>query len=343
MTEAKASTSGLRSGDMAVNRDVAIGAAVRALGIETKGLQALQRALAGELAPAFVQAVETLLSARGRVITTGMGKSGHIGDKIAATFASTGTPAFFVHPGEASHGDLGMICADDVIVALSWSGETRELKNTINYARRFRVPLIGITAHGASGLAVNADVALVLPDAPEACPHGLAPTTSALLQLAIGDALAVALLEVRGFSARDFGLFHPGGRLGALLASVGDIMHRGDAMPLVPLGTPMTQAILVMSQKGFGCVGVYDEKGAGKRLRGIITDGDLRRHIDNDLLARTVEQVMTPAPKTLPPGTLVSEAVVISNESRITALFVVEDDAPVGIVHMHDLLRIGAA
>ncbi len=325
-------------------RQCALAAGARTLSLEARGLLALEAALEDSLAEAFASAVSTLYEARGRVITTGMGKSGHIGDKLAATLASTGTPAFFVHPAEAGHGDLGMICSDDVILALSWSGETAELKNIVNHVKRFRIPLIGITAAAHSTLAANADVALVLPEVPEACPHGLAPTTSALLQLAIGDALAVALLEVRGFSARDFGLIHPGGTLGALLASVGDIMHQGDKMPLAPVGTPMADAILIMSQKGFGCIGVTAVPGGSDAaLIGMITDGDLRRHIDDDLLARPVEQIMTADPLVLDADTLVSEALVIANEKRITAFFIVDGGKPVGVVHMHDLLRVGAA
>jgi arabinose-5-phosphate isomerase len=269
-----------------------------------------------------------------------MGKSGHVGRKIAATLASTGTPAFFVHPGEASHGDLGMITPDDVIMALSWSGETAELKNLIDYSRRFRIGLIAVTAEGASTLGKAADVVLVLPQAREACPHNLAPTTSSLMQLALGDALAIALLESRGFTAVDFGLLHPGGRLGALLKFARDVMHSGQSTPLVPIGTKMSNAVLEMSAKGFGCIGITDGEG---RLVGIVTDGDLRRHMRGDLLNASVEEIMTCSPKTVRPDQLVSEALELLNAMKITALFVVDAGRPVGIVHIHDLLRAGAA
>jgi len=288
----------------------------------------------------FERAVEVLRACAGRVIVTGMGKSGLIGRKIAATLASTGTPAFFVHPGEASHGDLGMITPDDAIMALSWSGETAELKDLIDYSRRFRIGLIAITADAASTLAKAADVALVLPQAREACPHNLAPTTSSLMQLALGDALAIALLESRGFTPVDFGLLHPGGRLGALLKFTRDVMHSGTSVPLAPLGTKMSVAVLEMSAKGLGCVGITDGDG---NLTGIVTDGDLRRHMRDDLLNARVEDIMTRSPKTIRPDQLVSEALEVLNSTKITALFVVDAGRPVGIVHIHDLLRTGAA
>src|SRR6187455_924503 len=259
----------------ASQRSPLIDSALRTLETEAGGIAALVAAIHGALAQPLVAAVELIARSKGRLIVTGMGKSGHVGRKIAATFASTGTPAYFVHPGEASHGDLGMITRDDVIMALSWSGETVELKDLIDYSRRFRTGLIAVTAEAASTLAKAADVVLLLPQAREACPHNLAPTTSSLMQLALGDALAVALLESRGFTAIDFGLLHPGGQLGAHLKFVRDIMHKGDAMPLARLGTRMGEAMLEISAKGFGCVGIIDEQG---RLAGIITDGDLRRH-----------------------------------------------------------------
>jgi arabinose-5-phosphate isomerase len=279
-------------------------------------------------------------AARGRVIVSGMGKSGHIGNKIAATLSSTGTPAFFVHPAEASHGDLGMITSDDVIIAMSWSGETAELKNLINYSRRFRIGLIAITADAASTLGKAADIALVLPQAREACPHNLAPTTSSLMQLALGDALAIALLESRGFTALDFRQLHPGGRLGAALTFVRDLMHTGPEMPLKPTGTRMSDAIVEMSAKGWGCVGITDAAG---HLVGIITDGDLRRHMRPDLLEAFVEDVMTWGPNTVRPGQLASEALEILNSLKRTVLLVVEGERAVGLVHMHDLLRAGVA
>jgi arabinose-5-phosphate isomerase len=279
-------------------------------------------------------------AARGRVIVTGMGKSGHVGRKIAATLASTGTPAFFVHPSEASHGDLGMIAADDVIMALSWSGETAELKDLIDYSARFRIGLIALTAIADSTLGKAADVVLALPQAREACPHNLAPTTSTLMQHALGDALAIALLESRGFTAIDFRVFHPGGRLGAMLKFVRDMMHTGAAIPLATVGTRMSEAVVEMSAKGFGCVGIADQDG---KLVGIVTDGDLRRHMRPDLLDARVETVMTRNPKTVRPEQLASEALEILNSSKITALIVAEAGKPVGIVHFHDLLRAGVA
>jgi arabinose-5-phosphate isomerase len=317
-----------------------IASAVRTLGAEASGITTLSAAIHDGLGRAFIAAVEMISGARGRLIVTGMGKSGHVARKIAATFASTGTPAFFVHPSEASHGDLGMITPDDVIMALSWSGETAELKDLIDYSRRFRIGLIGITAAEGSTLGKSADVVLTLPQAREACPHNLAPTTSTLMQAALGDALAVALLESRGFTALDFRNFHPGGRLGAMLKFVSNVMHAGDAIPLVVVGTRMAEAVVEMSSKGFGCVGITDAKG---RLAGIITDGDLRRHMRADLLEALVEDVMTRAPKTVRPDQLASEALEIINSSKITALIVAEAGKPVGIVNFHDLLRAGVA
>jgi arabinose-5-phosphate isomerase len=314
--------------------------AQRTLRAEIAGLIALENALDGEMGTAFDAACNLINAAKGRVIITGMGKSGHIGAKIAATLASTGTPAFFVHPAEASHGDLGMIAQEDVIVALSWSGETAELRNIVFYSRRFRVPLVAITSRADSTLARSADVALVMPGVEEACPHGLAPTTSALVQLALGDALAIALLENRGFSADDFLKFHPGGSLGANLAHVRDVMHRGDRLPLAPLGTGMNEALLLISQKGFGCLGVTDPNG---NLVGIITDGDLRRHLAGNIFERRVDDVMTREPKTIEPDALVASALEILNSAGIMALMVLDNRKPVGIIHIHDLLRIGAA
>jgi arabinose-5-phosphate isomerase len=313
-----------------------IESALRTLEAEAGGVTALASALREELGRAFVAAAELIRGARGRLIVTGMGKSGHVARKVAATFASTGTPAFFVHPGEASHGDLGMIAPNDVIMALSWSGETAELKDLTDYSRRFRIGLIAVTAKPESTLAKAADVVLVLPQAREACPHNLAPTTSSLMQLALGDALAVALLERRGFSARDFRLFHPGGQLGALLSFVRDVMHTGDAVPLVPAGARMAEAIPAMSRKAAdyvaGCVGIVDDNGA---LVGIITDGDLRRRMRPDLLELPVEAIMTRSPRTVRPDQLVSEALELLNTSKVQVLLVVEDGRPVGIVHFH--------
>lgn len=323
-----------------VRDDALLACALRTLEAEAGGLTALSAAMAGELGRAFAAAAALIRTARGHVIVSGMGKSGHVGAKIAATLASTGTPAHFVHPAEASHGDLGMITADDVIVALSWSGETAELKNLIDYSRRFRIGLIAVTADAASTLGKAADVALVLPHAREACPHNLAPTTSSLMQLALGDALAIALLESRGFTALDFRALHPGGRLGALITHVRDLMHTGAEMPLRPVGAKMSDAIVEMSARGFGCVGITD---GGGSLIGIITDGDLRRHMRPDLLDAAVEDVMTKGPATVRPDQLASEALEMLNAMKRTVLFVVDGGRAVGLVHMHDLLRAGVA
>jgi arabinose-5-phosphate isomerase len=320
--------------------DPFIGSALRTLEAEAGGIQALVAAIHDGLGRSFIAAVELIRRAKGRVIVTGMGKSGHVARKIAATFASTGTPAFFVHPSEASHGDLGMITADDVIMALSWSGETTELKDLIDYSRRFRIGLVAITSEHDSTLGKSADVTLVLPQAREACPHNLAPTTSSLMQLALGDALAITLLESRGFTAVDFGLLHPGGRLGVLLKFTRDVMQSGASMPLTPLGTKMSDAVLQMSAKGLGCVGITGNDGS---LVGIITDGDLRRHMRPDLLNASVDEIMTRSPKTVRPDQLVSETLEILNATKITALFVLDAGRPIGIVHIHDLLRAGAA
>ncbi|HEY2244832.1 MAG TPA: KpsF/GutQ family sugar-phosphate isomerase [Xanthobacteraceae bacterium] len=314
--------------------------ALRTLETESGGLAALAAAMADGLGTPFAAAVETIRAARGRVIVTGMGKSGHVARKIAATLASTGTPAFFVHAADASHGDLGMITSDDVMMALSWSGETEELKDLITYSRRFRITLIAVTVNPESTLGKAADIVLELPPVREACPHNLAPTTSSLMQLAVGDALAIALLESRGFTAIDFGVFHPRGRLGAALKFVRDVMHPGAAVPLIPRGAPMSEAIVEMSAKGFGCVAVTEPTG---KLAGVITDGDLRRHMRPDLLQAPVDAVMTASPKTVRPDQLASEALQILNASKITALIVVDADRPVGIVHFHDLLRAGLA
>jgi arabinose-5-phosphate isomerase len=318
----------------------AIASALRTLEAEGSGVDALAAALRDGLGFTFAAAIDVIRAAQGRVIVTGMGKSGHVARKIASTFASTGTPAFFVHPGEASHGDLGMIGNNDVILALSWSGETAELKNITDYSRRYGIKLIAITAIAESALAKVADVVLALPQAREACPHNLAPTTSSLMQLALGDALAIALLESHGFTAVDFGLLHPGGKLGTLLKTVSDIMHTGAAMPLSPLGTRMSEAILEMTAKGFGCVGITDARGV---LAGIITDGDLRRHMHDKLLDARVDDVMTRGPKTVRRDQLLSETLDILNSMKVTALFAVEASKPIGIIHVHDLLRVGAA
>jgi arabinose-5-phosphate isomerase len=320
--------------------DTAVQSALRTLDAEGSGISAISAALQGPLGPAFTAAVDLIREAKGRVIVTGLGKSGHVARKIAATFASTGTPAFFVHSAEASHGDLGMITADDVIVALSWSGEQPEMKNLITYAKRFRIALIAMTAESESTLSSAADVALTLPKAREACPHNLAPTTSSLMLLAMGDALAIALLESRGFTSVDFSVLHPGGKLGAMLKYTRDLMHAGDAVPLRPLGARMSDALVEMSSKGFGCVGIVDAHG---HIVGIVTDGDLRRHMRPDLMTALVDDVMTKNPKTIGRDLLASEALEILNSSKITALIVTDARKPVGIVHLHDLLRAGVA
>jgi arabinose-5-phosphate isomerase len=312
--------------------------AQRVLRLEAEGLKALAASLdARRLAQAF----DLLMGIRGRVVVTGMGKSGHVAHKIAATLASTGTPALFVHPAEASHGDLGMIASQDGLIALSNSGGTAELAPIVAYAKRMRIPLIAITSATDSNLAEAADVVLILPRAEEACPHGLAPTTSTTMMLGLGDALAIGLLERRGFTAGDFHALHPSGHLGQQLRRVDQLMHAGADMPLVSHGTAMSQAIIEMTAKRLGCVGVAEKDGT---LQGVITDGDLRRHMAPDLLDRRVEEVMTRNPRTIRPQATVAEAVGLMTmvEPRVTTLFVVEGERPVGLLHIHDCLRAGA-
>ncbi|MFM8748409.1 MAG: SIS domain-containing protein [Aestuariivirga sp.] len=314
-------------------------AARKALLTEAEGLQQLIAALDGPLGDGLARAVETIRTSRGRVVLAGMGKSGHIARKIAATLASTGTPASFVHPAEASHGDLGMITGDDVVIMISNSGESPELRDILTYSRRFAVPLIAITAAPDSTLGKEADIVLPLPRAREACPNGLAPTTSTLLQLALGDALAVALLEDKGFSAHDFRKFHPGGKLGAQLKHVRDLMRQRDELPLGLADMAMADVLIVMTRRSYGCFGVVDERG---RLIGIITDGDLRRNMSADLLDRQAGAVMTRAPKTIAADALASEALEQLNSLKITSLFVIDaEQRPVGLIHIHDLLRAG--
>ncbi len=312
-----------------------VAVARRVLDVEAQGLVALAAALDAR----FAHAVETIAALQGRVVLTGVGKSGHVGRKIAATLASTGTPAHFVHAGEAGHGDLGMIARGDAVIALSKSGEARELAEIIVHAKRFAVPLIGMTCQADSALGRAADILLLIPDAAEAAEGLNAPTTSTTLQMALGDALAVALIAARGFTASDFGALHPGGKLGAALKSVADLMHRGDELPLVPPDTPMPQALLVMTQRRFGVVGVTAADGS---LSGVISDGDLRRHMDG-LMGHVAGEVMTPAPITVAPRTLAAEALRVMNERRVTVLFVVDEGKPVGLLHVHDLLRAGTA
>ncbi|MBX3598088.1 MAG: KpsF/GutQ family sugar-phosphate isomerase [Rhizobiaceae bacterium] len=314
--------------------------ALRTVQTERAGVDALARALQNGLAEPFAQAVELLSSSKGRVILTGVGKSGHIGAKIAATLASTGTPAFFVHPAEANHGDLGMIARDDVVLAMSWSGESTELRGIVAYSRRFSIPLIAMTSSASSSLGREADVVLLLPKVEEACPHGLAPTTSTLMQLVLGDALAIALLEARGFTPENFRDFHPGGKLGATLTHLREIMRSGDDMPAVSLGTKMPEAVMVLSNKKVGCVCVLDASG---NLAGIITDGDVARNLHRNLKDIAVEEVMTREPKTVGPDMSAGAAIAYLNENKIGALVVTEGKKPIGVVHFHDLLRIGAA
>jgi arabinose-5-phosphate isomerase len=311
----------------------------RVLAIEAQALEAL----AVSLKEQFSTAVDLILNTKGRVILTGMGKSGHVAHKIAATFASTGTPSYFVHPAEASHGDLGMIADQDLIVALSNSGETSELSDILAYAKRYKIPLIGLTTNPQSTLAQTAHVALTLPKVEEACPLGLAPTTSSTMMMALGDALATAVLKRRGFSAADFGSLHPGGKLGQKLLRVEKLMHKGKSIPLTRVGTLMQDALIEMTSKGFGCVGVLDQH---DRLLGVITDGDLRRHISANLLEKKVEEIMTQDPFVIRADMLAHEALAILNERAITNLFIVDLNDPkkiAGIIHVHDCLRAGLA
>ncbi len=315
-------------------REQYVRSAMRALEKERAGLKDLQEALSGPLGAAFGDVVKLILELQGRVIMTGMGKSGHIARKI-----STGTPAYFVHPAEASHGDLGMVTREDVVIMISNSGETPELAEMIKYTRKYRIPLVGMTARAESSLARAAGRVLLLPASPEACINGLAPTTSTTMQLALGDALAVALLEARKFTAKQFGDYHPGGKLGALLKCVGEIMHGESELPLAHEDEIMSDVLLTMTGRHFGCVGVVDEAG---RLEGIITDGDLRRAMEEtpDLLKLRARDVMTKNPKTMPPDELTSAALGFMNKKKITVIFIVEDGKPAGLVHIHDLLRL---
>ena len=317
-----------------------IQSALRTLDAGSNGIAAISAALHGPLGAAFAAAVALIRQAKGRAILTGLGKSGHVARKMAATLASTGTPAFFVHSAEAGHGDLGMITSDDVVIALSWSGEQPEMKTLVNYTKRFAIPMIAITSNAQSSLGQAARIVLELPKAREACPHNLAPTTSTLMQAAIGDVLAIALLEGRGFTALEFANFHPGGKLGAMLKHISDLMRSGDAVPLKPLGTGMADALAEMSAKGLGCVVIVDGRG---HVAGIITDGDLRRKMRADLLSVTVDEIMTANPRTVGREALASEALEILNSAKITTLIVTDGAKPVGILHMHDLLRAGVA
>lgn len=309
----------------------------RVLTLEANALLHLSKQLGTE----FSKAVDCIYRLSGRLIFTGIGKSGHVANKIASTLSGTGTPAFFVHPAEASHGDLGMIIKGDAILALSNSGETAELSDIIAYTRRHHIPLIGMTTGHNSTLAKNSDIVLLIPQVEEACPLGLAPTTSTTMMIALGDALATAVLKRRGFSVSDFRSLHPGGRLGQRLMKVEQLMHTGDNIPLVSLGTGMKNALLIMTSRGFGCVGVVDTQ---SELVGIITDGDLRRHLENDLLNALVDHVMTPNPRLIVKNAIAQEALARMNQYEITSFFVRDCETsskPIGILHVHDCLRAG--
>ncbi len=313
-----------------------IATARRVLSLETEALGAM----AAQLGDSFVEAVETVLAAKGRVICTGIGKSGHVARKIAATLASTGTQAYFVHATEASHGDLGMIGQGDVILALSKSGETKELADLLHYARRYSIPIIGMTAKADSTLGRAANVLLAIPDAAEACAETNAPTTSTTLMMALGDALAVALLESKGFKADHFKVYHPGGKLGAMLRTAADVMHGAADLPIVPAGAPFIDAVKAMSAKGFGVLGVVAKNGL---LAGIVTDGDLRRYLTSGKSAAIIDEVMTKSPRTAEPDSLAADILRTMNERKITQIFVLNAGKPVGLVHMHDLLKSGLA
>ena len=325
---------------MTANATDILQAGLRTLSVEAQGLATLEQAMAGPLGQAFVSAVEAIFNARGRLVVTGMGKSGHIGTKIAATLASTGTPTFFLHPAEASHGDLGMVTSDDVVLALSWSGETTELRDIIHYTRRHKVPLIALTSGEQSALGRAADITLLLPKAEDACPLRLAPTTSTLLQLALGDAIAMALLERRGFTPQDFQQYHPGGKLGAQLLSVGDLMRAAPDLPIIREDAGVVEAIDAITRHGLGCVVVVDAAGD---LAGFITDGDLRRKVAYDLRHRQAAELMTANPLTTTPRALASATLREMNERKITSIVVVEGRRPVGVLHLHFLLAAGVA
>ena len=318
----------------AVGTKADLASAKRVLGIEAAAITNLAESL-GE---PFLRALDIMAAVQGRVVVTGMGKSGHICNKIVATLSSTGTPALFVHPAEASHGDLGMITKADAVLALSNSGETTELADMVAYTKRFTIPLVAVTGAADSTLALAADVSLVLPKSEEACPMGLAPTTSTSVMMALGDAISVALLERKGFSSDEFHVLHPGGKLGKLLLKVSDIMHTGKDMPLAAPDDTMAGALVVMTQKSLGVIGVVD---GGGRLQGIVTDGDLRRHMSDDLMAKRTKDVMTANPKTIRSAALASEAVQVMNEMQITNLFVVDDGRVAGVLHIHDCMRAG--
>ena len=307
--------------------------AKRVVDRETHALSALSTSLG----QSFSSAVNLILNSSGRVIVSGMGKSGHIARKIAATMASTGTPTHFVHPAEASHGDLGMIAKGDIVIILSNSGETSELANLIAYSKKYNIPMIGIAQNKDSTLLRKTDISIVLPKVKEACDSGIVPTTSTTMTLALGDALAIALMESKGFTDNHFREFHPGGSLGTQLSRAKDVMHTKNALPLTNFNTSMAEVLIIMSKKGFGIVGVLDDK---NNLSGIITDGDLRRNMDT-LLNMNAKEVMTFKPHVIDPNSLLTESLGIMNSKKITCLFVVEKNKPIGILHIHDCLRAG--
>ncbi|MDX7950640.1 KpsF/GutQ family sugar-phosphate isomerase [Lichenihabitans sp. Uapishka_5] len=338
MVEASAWAEPAATGSPKAQTEAAVISALRALEVEQRGLSTLRDAVAGDLGRALAAVVEIILKARGRVVVTGIGKSGHVARKIAATFASTGTASMFIHPAEASHGDLGMVTRDDVVLALSWSGETVELRDIIHYAGRYGIPLIAMTAAPASALARAAGASMILPKVDEACPHNLAPTTSTLMQLALGDALAVALLERRGFTASHFQQFHPGGKLGAALLKVAAVM-RADDLPVVTPAAGMKDVLVAMSAGRLGCALVVHDG----RLEGIITDGDLRRYIDDDLLQRRPREIMTAALRHVGPDVLASAALDLMNAGPrpVSVMPVLHHDRVVGILHLHHLVAAG--
>ena len=323
-------TSALAAAEMDTAADVLDSAA--------RAIDALRTALSGDQGATFVAVVDQLAHIGGRVILTGMGKSGYIARKIAATMASTGTLAVYVHPAEAAHGDLGMISKNDAVIAISNSGETTEMADIIDYVKRFQIPLIALTSQRDSTLGKRGDQVLVLPPHREACPMGLAPTTSTTATLALGDALAMALMVRKGFTKQDFGVFHPGGKLGRQLSRVNELMHPLSAVPTVTPEQSMADVILAIPSGRFGCCGVIGPDGA---LLGIITDGDLRRHMAPDLLGQAAQEVMTAGPKTIDADALAAEALGFMNRERITGIFVTEADRPVGFIHVHDLLQAG--
>ena len=310
-----------------------IESAQKALSDEIEGLSLLKEFFNSD----FEKAVDAIFNSKGKVVVTGVGKSGHIGRKISATLSSTGTPSYFIHPTEASHGDMGMIEEEDIILAISWSGETTELGNIVKYALENKIKLIGLSSNKESHLAKSSNIALNIPMVEEACPNGLAPTTSTTMQLVIGDAIAISLLNIRDFNKDNFRSLHPGGQLGAALAVVKDVMHSGESLPTIDIGSPMSEALIKISEKGFGCIGVI----SNNSLEGIITDGDLRRHMGPEILNNRVESIMTKRPQMVSSKLLVSDALKLINNLGIQGLFVTDDGkTPIGFVNFHDLIRV---